>query len=109
MRIVLALTASIRSSEQAAKKNEYVSSMNRLVGFISLCALVACILTLTPSIASAGAIVIGQINPPGLTAGGVTGITFDKGTNPLGATRGVGREPRETCGGYSRAQCSAQS
>lgn len=36
-----------------------------------------------PSIASAGSIVIGQINPPGLTAGGITGITFDGAANPL--------------------------
>ena len=56
--------------------------MNKAIaGFVSLC--LFCTLLLNPSIASAGSVVIGQINPLDLTMFGVTGITFDQGRNPL--------------------------
>src|SRR2546428_11362852 len=66
--------------------SEYDSwpSVNKaLASFMCRRALVVCILLLKPLIVSAGTIVIGQINPPGLTEGGVAGITFDRETNPL--------------------------
>src|SRR5882724_4790736 len=60
------------------------SSMNKaLSGFIPLYAAVVCILLLSHSMASAGAITIGQITPAGLAPQGIRGITFDGEANPL--------------------------
>jgi len=55
-------------------------AQTRLV-FVS--AAVLCSLLLDASIGSAASTVIGQINPPELTPGGATGITFDGRRNPL--------------------------
>lgn len=60
------------------------SSGNKALSrFISVCAVMMCILILNYATASAGNIIIGQITPPGLAIQGIQGITFDRGANPL--------------------------
>jgi hypothetical protein len=70
----------MRGNEAMKSRQDFWPSVTRApANLILLCAAVACSL---PA-ARAGSIDIGQINPPGLTAGGITGITFDRGADPL--------------------------
>jgi PEP-CTERM motif len=70
----------IRRTKAMKSQHSFSATLNRRLADIAL--LFAAVAG-GPSMARAGAIVIGQIDPPGLTAGGITGITFDGGSDPL--------------------------